>query len=128
MLDIRITDDDVKEWRAQREDLKKRIEELDRKLEFVELFTKNSESAHSDTLPGIDAGFSEMNKPDKILAILRDRNEYMSPREIKEALHEQGETEDEWANKYVYVHQVLKRLVDQGKIRKGTANKKYRFG
>ena len=125
LINIRITDEDVLEWRGQRVKLQEQLTELDRKLELVDLLAKSNGSNATPDLPAL-RDFSALDKYGKILCILKNENNYMSPKEIKNSLRQHEETSEVWGKDLGYVHQVLKRLKDQGRVNYGR-NKKYRL-
>jgi hypothetical protein len=134
MVDIRITDEEISEWKAEIADiddqillLQSRKGGLSKKLELVELITKDAPSGPELPIQENLSTESGAKKPAIVLSILRESGGYMSPLQIKEVLKSRGEKEKEWQPKYIYVHQVLSRLVLQGKVIKGKTNHKYKI-
>lgn len=127
MLDIRITDDDVREWRAKAADLEEQLQALRRKLELVDLCSKDGATSHSPELPGIGAATTNISRAETILSVMREKNRFLTPLEIKDALRVRGETETVWNKDFVGVHSVMQRLKQQGKIVKAKTSKKYRL-
>ena len=128
MVDIRITDDDVREWQVRKLELEIELGDLTRKLELVSLMGHKNGSAGEQDLPAINSSReAPTTKAAILLSILEEKNRFMSPQEIKDSLIERGESEDKWGLKYIYVHQYLKRFKDKGTIIRGQTNKKYRI-
>ena len=132
-IDIRITDEEVNEWKAEMADIEKQIEQLQvkkqklgQKLELVNLIIKDNDSG-TDLLTDVPSNEANTKKPAIVMTLLRETGGYMSPLQIKQALKKRGEAEEDWQPKYVYVHQILSRLVSQGKVVRGKTNRKYKL-
>lgn len=122
MPTLTITETDIEGWKARKEEIEKEIKqlnrefnEIERKLEVVNLLTKEEPGRAK---PGYKLAL--------ILGILRQKQRYLAPQEIKEILIERGIPEEEWGPKYVYVHQVLSRLQKKGWVKKSPNGHKYK--
>lgn len=131
MVDIRITDQDIAAWKAEKEELEAKLAEVKRRLEAVKLLTEGQIGDQTLDLPERVSTETGFDKSEVLLALIEERDRYMSPREMRELLRERGETEETWREGFLYVYQVLKRLADKGRVCggkiKGTNDRKYKI-
>ena len=125
-MGITITDEQIKVWREREKELESELVEVKRKLELVDLWSIEmaaANGAHQTQISAAKPGKRE--KGDTVIAILREKGRYMAPREVKELMQER-KVPGKWGEGYMYVHQVLRREVKNGRIKRHPTENKYK--
>lgn len=121
MHGIVVSQETIDKWLKRKEKIEAELVELNKKLEAVHLLAG---SAASEGEPRRIKSGSKQEEMGKVLReVLQDFDTPLSPQQIKDVLDKKGESMEVWGNKYLNVHQILRReknlkrirMVDDGK-------------
>ena len=135
-MDIRITDKDIDQWEREKTLLEAKLRRINRKLDFVSDIKhdqKNMTARHkliksASRVIGVEPLTTRAvrhSKGDPVVKILREKDRYMTPLEIKDIMADR-QIPGKWGENYFYVHGVLRREVENGRVKKHAKENKYR--